>query len=538
MHRNFLIIGQGLAGSLVGLALIENEQTVTIVDNANPQSASRVAAGLMNPISGQRMVLAPDVLRCLPFAIERYAQLSNLLHRSFYHTVPLLRLYQNKNDKDRYRSRKQDGNYLEFLGKEFEEGQSGEPVSSVYAGFFQHQTGYLDMSALLESSKEYFRERGALVELKFNYDDLIPGATDVSWQGQQFDEVIFCEGASAVDNPWFRWLPFQLSKGELITVRSNKDFPKTIVNKGYWLLPQQKGEAKIGATYQWEWSDENPSYETQQELFDACCEMLADSSDISITNHQAGIRPTTKDKQPFIGTHPQYVQLHCCNGFGSRGAMLAPFYVGCLVEKLLNDALLPAEVDINRFQQNTSLVIQARRFVSEKINPGDVVIDATVGNGHDTELLARCVGEHGRVIGFDIQETAINNTKQRLKRMGLLSQVTLVQADHAHMTQHLSSEHLGIISLIVFNLGFLPGSDKRCVTKEETTIAALIDAISVIKTSGVIVLMTYSGHECGKKETKSVLQWMDQLDKDVFHIQTIETQQKIDAPALYIITKT
>lgn len=538
MQQRFLIVGQGLAGSLVGLSLIEHEQAVTIVDDANPGAASRVAAGIMNPVSGQRMVVGSEVVQCLPHAITRYQQLSHLLSRNFYHPLPLLRLFQHKQDKDRYRSRCEDPLYADYMGNDFLPGQSGEPINKSCAGYRQQQSGYLDIKTLLNSARDYFRSKAALIDVAFNYSEVCVNENGITWQDQYYDHIIFCEGIGMLGNPWFRWLPFQLSKGEVISIHSPQNLPHSIINKGRWLLPQGNNEAVAGATYQWEWTDELPSSEAQQALLDACCEMLGEVSEVQVTSHQAGIRPTTRDKQPFIGTHPQYKRLHCCNGFGSRAAMLAPMYSEQLVEHLLEQKPLPEAVDIQRFQQDRYLVVQARQFISEHIVSGDIVIDATTGNGNDTELLAVCVGQQGRVFGFDTQPQAIKNTRQRLQRTGLLGRVTLLQEDHALIIRHLPNYMMGKVSLITFNLGFLPGSDKRHTTNAETTIAALNDALKTLKIDGSIVIMTYTGHDCGKKETKRVKQWLDQLDEGVFEVKTTEAQQKIDAPSLYVITKT
>ena len=537
MNQHFLVVGQGLAGSLLAQYLIEREQAVTIADNRVPHSASRVAAGIMNPITGQRLVLAPDVMRCLPFAIKHYEKLSNLFDQQFYFPKTLLRLFLDRSDKDRYQNRLLDNSYKDFLGEEFEKGDSGEPVNDSLGGFRQEQTGYLDINALLDCLRAYLAEHANLIEGNFDYAELEMIDDAVSWKGKRFDHVVFCEGAAAVDNPWFRWLPFQLSKGELIEIQSDESLPKSIINRKHWLLPQSDKSAKVGASYIWKWNDALPSVEQKEKLRDSIRKMLAPSIQFTVTKQLAGIRPTTKDKQPFIGTHPLQKQLHCFNGFGSRGAMLIPFYAAHMVEYLLSKSDLIREVDICRYQHASSMVVLARRYLSENIHTGDIVIDATVGNGHDTELMARCVGDQGRVIGFDIQQQAIDFTEQRLKQTNLLHRVTLIHDNHAHMKRQLSDDIKKKVSLIAFNLGFLPGSDKSCVTKAETTLVALDEALSIINSGGSIAVMAYPGHECGKKETEAVKQWIMELNKTVFDYQTMQDQQNFDAPCLYIITK-
>jgi len=538
MKRHFLIIGQGLAGSILTKTLIENEQAVTVVDNVSPQSASRIAAGIINPLTGQRMVIAPDVSYCLPAAIERYTSLAEEFNQSFYSSRQMLRLFNNSSDKDRFRSRKDDASYGEYLGEAFDAGKSGEPINDSQGGFKQKHTGYLNISLLLDCLKEHFKKYATYIDGQFDYDELEIANNAFHWKDNRFDHVVFCEGANAVNNPWFRWLPFQLSRGELLSINSEQRLPTSIINKGHWLLPLDEYRAKIGASYSWSWTDETPSVEAKQDLIRSAEEMVPAATPLAITDHQCGIRPTTKDKQPFIGRHPQFRELYCFNGFGSRGGMLIPYYANCLVDNLLKEKSLPTSVDVNRFEETKTLVVRARRYLSENSGPGDIVIDATVGNGHDTELLARCVGESGHVYGFDIQQQALSNTHRRLLSAGLSDRVTLIRDDHANMLRHLNGEKQKGISIIVFNLGFLPGSDKSYTTSAQTTLQALKVASQLIQYKGSIVVMTYSGHECGKKETELVHQWKDKLDRKVFKCRMIDAKQKRDAPSLLIITKT
>ena len=537
MKRDFLIIGQGLAGSLLAQSLIEHEQTVTVVDNSSQQSASRIAAGIINPLTGQRMVVAPDARQCLPIAIESYVQLAKQFNQTFYIPKSMLRLFGDVSDKDRYHSRKSDEDYKDFLGEEFSAGETGEPVNDPLGGFRQNHTGYLNIVLLLDCLKAHFKQLATYVESTIDYSEINLSDEYVEWKGHRFDHVVFCEGANVANNSWFRWLPFQLSKGELITINSKHRLPGSIVNKGHWLLPLDQHRAKIGASYAWDWSDERPTSDAEQELMRSAENLLASSESLSVTNHQSGIRPTTKDKNPFIGTHPQFSHVHCFTGFGSRGGILIPYYANCMVSYLLAKKPLPPTVDISRFQGTESLVVYARRYLSENITAGDVAIDATVGNGHDTELLARCVAENGHVYGFDVQEQAIINSDRRLLRSGLSDNVSLINGDHANMMRHITGDTIGKVSAIVFNLGFLPGSDKNCTTSAETTHKALENAKRLLKPRGFILVMTYSGHACGKKETETVKQWINNLNKTIFQCRMIDAKQKKEAPSLFIITK-
>ena len=156
------------------------------------------------------------------------------------------------------------------------------------------------------------------------------------------------------------------------------------------------------------------------------------------------------------------------------------------------------------------LMLQAR------IRRGDFVVDATVGNGHDTAFLAELVGPDGLVFGFDIQAEAIDQTSQRLLEAGFENRVRLVQCGHENAVETIDDFHADRISAVVFNLGYLPGGDKKIVTTPRTTVQALQRFASIISAEGLITVVVYPGHEGGMEETKAVVEWASSLDSDKF----------------------
>lgn len=162
------------------------------------------------------------------------------------------------------------------------------------------------------------------------------------------------------------------------------------------------------------------------------------------------------------------------------------------------------------------IIKYAHQLIEESIELGDTVIDATCGNGNDTLLLSNLVGNEGSVLAFDIQEQAIQNTKQLIKDHGRKN-VTVIQDSHAHVANYLSNETTQIGGAI-FNLGYLPKSDKAIITKGTTTIQAIETILTSLKKEGLIVLVVYHGHEGGKSEKDMVLDYAIQLDQKVYHV--------------------
>ncbi|MCP5535651.1 MAG: methyltransferase domain-containing protein [Akkermansiaceae bacterium] len=148
-----------------------------------------------------------------------------------------------------------------------------------------------------------------------------------------------------------------------------------------------------------------------------------------------------------------------------------------------------------------SLIAKAHACVAAIVLPGDRVVDATLGNGHDALFLARCVGEYGKVIGFDVQRAAIDSSRQRLTESGINDAVyELHLASHSELSKHVSGE----LSAVMFNLGYLPGGDKTQITQVDSTLKALGDALVKLKQGGLLTVMCYPGHAGGDDEADAV----------------------------------
>ncbi|EIT85527.1 putative rRNA methylase [Fictibacillus macauensis ZFHKF-1] len=159
-----------------------------------------------------------------------------------------------------------------------------------------------------------------------------------------------------------------------------------------------------------------------------------------------------------------------------------------------------------------------RTLLQSVCHEGEIAVDGTCGNGHDTLFLANLVGETGHVYGFDVQEQAIAVTTERLEAASLLKRVTLFQQGHHQLEHLLPADAKGRVACAVFNLGYLPGSDKAIVTKGETTILAVKQLLTYLKEGGIIVLVIYHGHEGGREEKEAVLQFARNLPQKEAHV--------------------
>lgn len=160
----------------------------------------------------------------------------------------------------------------------------------------------------------------------------------------------------------------------------------------------------------------------------------------------------------------------------------------------------------------------AKKLLENAVTSRDVVVDATVGNGHDTLFLANLVGENGKVYGFDVQEDAIRTSRERLTQHGIADRVTIFHAGHELLSNLIPVEQHGKISAAIFNLGYLPGSDKSIVTKPETTISAIEQLLEIMTPEGVIILVIYHGHDEGALERDALLSYCQEINQKKAHV--------------------
>ena len=185
-----------------------------------------------------------------------------------------------------------------------------------------------------------------------------------------------------------------------------------------------------------------------------------------------------------------------------------------------------------------SLTALAQQMIAARLSRGDAVIDATLGNGHDALFLAQCVGADGVLFGFDIQAQALSNTEQLLSQLTERPFIQCIQASHAEMLARIPEAFQGGIKAIMFNLGYLPGADKSCITQADSTLTALNAAINLLAKGGVLTVMVYPGHAGGDLEALAVEQWLKGLDDNCYGVDCLVSQSdKTTAPRLFVIDK-
>lgn len=343
-----MIIGQGLAGSILTLKLLEKGFSVIVIDQPMPGSASHVAAGIINPITGHRLNITDNIEIFMPLALTFYKTLERQINQTLIKSLSQLRLIKNQGQLDYWHKRKTQDSHAPYLGKLLDSHIDFiEPAYGIaeILGTYQVTT-----TALLKHCRDKLANEGFLLEKAFNTDQLDIGSTELKYAGVSAQNIIFCEGYRANNNPWWKHLPFKLAKGELLEMSSEKPLLHTtqnMLNWGNWVVPnisEKNNHFTLGASYIWNDTSVTKSPEIAHQLLTALSERTTlDKDSVNIINHLTGIRPTTLHRYPFIGAHKDDARVHCFNGFGSKGCMTIPYYADRLIDFFAHKAPLPKE---------------------------------------------------------------------------------------------------------------------------------------------------------------------------------------------------
>lgn len=350
MSRNyfdFLLVGQGLAGTNLAWHLAKAGKSFLLVGDSSLPSSSLVAAGILNPLTGKKLVktwMADDLF---PYAFSYYQSLEKELKSSFFHPIHVYRPYRSLQEQNFYLAQTAESNIGDYIDEVTRTTDYAAYVNAPFGGLRVKGAGWLEIPEFLTKSRTFFESNGQYQEAYFSVSDLEVNQDSVNWRGIEFGKVILCQGVESVNNSFFDWLPFNPVKGQVLDARIVDYAIPDIVNQGIFILPIEDGTYKIGATYSWHDLDWAATEDGRNYLEEKLKPLLLSSYEI--TNQRAGIRPSSKDRRPLIGIHPEHSNVGVFNGMGTKGVTLSPYFADQFVEHLLNGKDLNLSVNIERY---------------------------------------------------------------------------------------------------------------------------------------------------------------------------------------------
>ncbi|MFK8005189.1 MAG: NAD(P)/FAD-dependent oxidoreductase [Saprospiraceae bacterium] len=343
------MVGQGITGTLLAHALLEKGKTVQIFDNNYFGSSSQVAAGIINPVTGRRIVKGWLIDELIPAAKTFYERLEKLLDQKFYYQKNVLRVLFSIKEENLWLEKTGDALVEKYVIESNDYGLFKNKITEGEAIGEVQYSAQIDMPLLLKKSKEYFSNKEIMNIELFDYEQVKFDNGSVSYKNIEAEKIIFCEGHQGRNNPWFGNLPFEVAKGEVLLVKiPDANFDKILKHK-LFIVPLPNDLYWIGATYEWDDLDERPTEKEKQSLIKKLNKIL--TVPYEIIDHQAAIRPSTFDRRPFLGLHPENLCLGIVNGMGTKGASLAPYFVNQFVAFLLEEKSIIREANIERFKK-------------------------------------------------------------------------------------------------------------------------------------------------------------------------------------------
>ncbi len=562
-HFDAIIIGQGLAGTALAWTWKWSGARVLVLDRETTVTASKIAAGLITPITGQKLVTTWRHMELWPAAVAFYRRFEAETGTSVFRQPSMVRLFADEGEVAIFERRRAAGAF---------DGLINQPVPLVDNEWFFAERGgcemcpggQLDIPAYLKTSRAHFAREGGYLPTDVDVSreiEFTAAGVRLQGLGVSANAIFFCQGFDTRDNPWFRDVQFKPAKGEILTLRIPGLAEHRVIHRGIWLAPVGSELFRAGSTYNWNCLDIQPTSAARDEIAGQLREFLR--LPIEVVSHQAAVRPIHRNQYPVIGRHPLQSRLGYFNGLGSKGSLHAPFFARQLVSYWNGETSIDPDVDLNRKTKwhgnlhtrplpddpratppihverprKRSLTDQAQDAVREVLQTGDTAIDATTGNGHDTQFLAERVGTQGLVFGFDIQSAALEKTKLRLAD-AKLPNVVLINQNHNQLKTLIPPGLRGGIAAVMFNLGYLPGGDRSIVTHPESTRTAITAATEILRPGGLVTILAYTGHGGGANEAEVVESVLKSLSTTEFEVTQIESQPgRTPGPRLFLVKR-
>lgn len=326
-RKPWTIVGQGLAGTCLAWALLERGEPFLLIDREEGGS-SRVAAGLVNPVTGRNFEPSKGIATHLPEAVSFYQKIGGLLGADFWHPMPVLRLAAGAAEWAKIRSKLVHPAVLPWLCRDggMREVPGWEGAVELTGG------GRLDTRGFLDGSRAYFNGLGL-----YQKAAMLPEADG--------PRTVWCEGAAGLLAD--RYGPHRCAKGEILTLAAEGwDGSRIRVGAGGWLVPIGDGRFKAGATYEWDSLDEQPTESGLRKVSEIAARL--GGPDFTVIAHEAGVRPILRRSDPLIGP---FAGGWMFNGLGSKGSLYAPGTASRLADWMLDGREPDPELDFRRFHE-------------------------------------------------------------------------------------------------------------------------------------------------------------------------------------------
>lgn len=345
MKVDYIIVGQGIAGTMLSYELLRRNKMVLVIDNNISNSSSKVASGLINPVTGKRHVKTWLIDELLPVAINTYQSLEKKLNIQIVKATKLVDMFASREEADSFFKRSEESEFLQVY--------DNNELKNLF--HFSYDVGsidpcyLIDLHLLIGGWRNELKAQQAIKEEKFELAELMIKGNKVLYKDIDAQKIIFCGGIADFDNPYFSLLPFSRNKGEALIV-SITGLPRdTVYKQGIKIAPWKDGLFWIGSSFEWKYDNIDPTASFRNKVEEHLRYWL--KVPFEVIDHIASERPSTVDYKPFVGIHPKHPAVGIFNGMGTKGCSQASYFAKQFADYLVSGTRVDPQVDINRFSR-------------------------------------------------------------------------------------------------------------------------------------------------------------------------------------------
>lgn len=343
-ETDYIIVGFGLSGLAVTRQLQSHNKKVVVIDKPS-QNASKVAGGMYNPVILKRFTLAWNANEQLPYALQFYKSIEDELKIKIINPLPVYRRFSSIKEQNNWFEASDKPLLNEYLNSDLKT-TLNKNVNGNYGFGEVKQTGTINTEKLINAFKSKLSSNTNFIEENFNYDSLQVNEDSIIYNNLTARGIIFCEGIGVKNNPYFNTLGIRGNKGEYLIIKAPQLNLEAAVKSGIFIIPLGDNNYKVGASYDRLDTTTNPTETKKIELKKQLDAIL--TTEYQIIDQVAGIRPTTKDRRPYIGSLNEHKNVYLCNGLGSRGVITSPTISKHLVDHILKDLPIPSDISLER----------------------------------------------------------------------------------------------------------------------------------------------------------------------------------------------
>jgi glycine/D-amino acid oxidase-like deaminating enzyme len=349
MTVDYIIVGQGISGTWLGYYLLKENKSVVVFDKKDTQSASNVASGLINPVTGRRVVTTWMAKELIPFVWEEYNTISEIFYNKFIRQNNIL-VFPSAPDLQQafYERMEEENSHIRSAGLKKEELRSG--FNFPFDVFEISPCYVVQMQELLQAWRSHLCLHNFLLDEVFDEDQLIIKGDAIQYKNITAKKVIYANGIQAGSSRYWLNLPFVQNKGQALILKTNSLNTSYIYKFGHLtLIPYKDNLWWTGSSNELLFQTTLPTEDFKNKTSASLRSILKTSFEIQ--EHWSALRPATVERRPFVGVHPVHKQIAILNGMGSKGCSLAPWFAKELTENLVYNKALNPLVDVQRFSK-------------------------------------------------------------------------------------------------------------------------------------------------------------------------------------------